>query len=602
MDMRRESDKGLAQHSHPSHALYRQFFENAPYGLFIAQPDKLGAIHFPLINDNASALMNAGMHCEYPDYATGLKFIIKAITAQAHDAHQAAPLEREDKLLLNGQEQRIRTRLTPIYDDTGTLSSIIGVIDDISLHRSREYLASMREAEFRTTAERMGTGIVRFDPDCRRIYANTYVALAYGMKLSELIGKRPSELPGGKSGEQYEASIREVFKTGHYVEYNHDIKTKAGNAICRIMLFPEWLPNGEVGSVLGIGQTDNDSTSKLKLLPDAKELEALAVKSSNVILCFSRNGRCTYLNNAADQLLQESGLLLQAASLQNSKHPFIAATHTAIQQLLETGEAPEKELAWVIADGRRFHYRVRYLPKRSVQGEIVSIFVIACQLDPSGSYTDPLKLNPAAQHEAGREAERRRIALEIHDELGQLLTALRFRLAMLRPQWEAGDRLLEKGMQEIMDIIDRGSQEVKRITTNARPLQFGMGLKTALTDLIGDFASHTGIDFGLKLEEQECSLDETRATAIFRIVQESITNIARHSGATKASLSLSRKQDHYHLEIADNGSGFDLSAQRQKSFGLTGIRERVMLLKGNFLIESMPGQGTSLHITVPAQG
>ncbi|HTH94961.1 MAG TPA: PAS domain-containing protein [Rhodocyclaceae bacterium] len=597
-----ESDS--AQHSQRMSMLYQKFFEYSPYGFFVAEPTPSGNLDFILLNRSATALLNNAVRLSHPDYATGLRSAMDAIAS--HTAQEQRPLffEHEDTLLLEGYEQHVKALLTPLYDESGALAQIIGFIDDVSLQKSREHMLALREAEFRLIAEHTKTGIVRFDTACRRIYVNPFVAQSYEHTAGMLIGKKPSEFPGGKAGEIYETHIREVLNSGQYKEYAHEIN--AGDAVkrCRIMLFPEWLPTGEVRSVLAIGQDMSEQQEKLQALQQgSQEFETFISRSPNVIMCFDSVGRCTYLNETAAHLFRELELLPPFAP-GHEAHPLVAETQSAVKNAIEYGEALEKELAWSSSTHRQYHYRIRYVPKFSAQGEIVSVFAIALDILPlvktdAGRPLDELAAQLAAQKEAARENERRRIALEIHDELGQLLTALRFRLALLRPQIDPGKSFIEKSIHEALDIIDQASREIRHITTNARPIMLNMGLHAALADLVDSFSSHTGIAFRLLLDEDELPLDEVGATVVFRIVQESVTNIVRHSGAQEAEISLARGPSHYHLKIADNGSGFDLSAPRRKSLGLVGIRERVMLLNGELSIQSTPGQGTVIHIAIP---
>lgn len=597
-------DSDAPEHSQRKSALYQKFFEYSPYGFFVAEPTPSGNLDFSLLNPSATALLGNQVQLKHTDYATGLRSAMNAIATQATADRRPLFFEHEDTLLLEGYEQHVKTLLTPLYDESGALAQIIGFIDDISLQKSREHLLALREAEFRLIAEHTKTGIVRFDTACRRTYVNPFVAQSYEHAAHMLIGKRPGEFPGGKAGESYEAHIREVLNTGQYKEYSHEIHVGDKITRCRIMLFPEWLPSGEVRSVLAIGQNTSDQQERLQPLQQGtQEFEALIGRSPNVIMSFNSTGRCTYLNETAAQLFQELGLLPPFAQEQET-HPLVAETQSAIRDAVAGGETLEKELAWSSPTHKQYHYRIRYVPKFSAQGEVVSIFAIALNILPfvrarSDEPSDELAVQLAAQKEAARENERRRIALEIHDELGQLLTALRFRLALLRPQIEPGKSAIEKSIHEALDIIDQANREIRHITTNARPVMLNMGLHAALTDLIGSFSSHTNIAFRLVLDEAELPFNESDATVVFRIVQESVTNIVRHSGAQKAEISLTRSLAHYHLKIADNGSGFDLSAPRRKSLGLVGIRERVMLLHGELSIQSTPGQGTAIHVAIP---
>jgi signal transduction histidine kinase len=126
-----------------------------------------------------------------------------------------------------------------------------------------------------------------------------------------------------------------------------------------------------------------------------------------------------------------------------------------------------------------------------------------------------------------------------------------------------------------------------------------MGIVSALEWLAEEFRDNTGIPCNLFVCEENIILDDQRATTIFRIAQESLTNISRHAQASQVEISLERKEQHYLLEVRDNGRGFDASVQKKKSFGLIGIRERTLMLGGEVAIFSVPGVGTTIKVSIP---
>lgn len=208
--------------------------------------------------------------------------------------------------------------------------------------------------------------------------------------------------------------------------------------------------------------------------------------------------------------------------------------------------------------------------------------------------------NLSAHLDQVREDERRRLAREIHDELGQKLTALRFEVAMLnsgldkaKPDWTQTTSSL---LKQIDDTID----SVRAIAADLRPAVLDLGLAAAVEWQLQELHRRTGIAYSLDIDREEISLDNNRATAIFRIVQESLTNIVRHAGASRIKLSLGMRGASLHLTVDDDGVGMDLGApQKARSFGIAGMRERVRLMDGTMRIDSRSGQGTMLKITIP---
>ena len=206
----------------------------------------------------------------------------------------------------------------------------------------------------------------------------------------------------------------------------------------------------------------------------------------------------------------------------------------------------------------------------------------------------------AAQNEATREAERKHIAREVHDELGQVLTALRMDLSLLRMHHGATDPTLTNKLVDMKGLVDRAIQGVRNVAMNLRPTALDMGLGPAIEWLCSDFTGHTGVACLFHVKDEHIELDEARAVVVFRIVQESLTNISRYAQASRVDVSLKRRNTELHLEVRDNGRGFDLAeAGTKKSFGLLGMRERALALGGQVQIASTPGQGTVIRVAIP---
>ncbi|WP_363161415.1 PAS domain S-box protein [Thiobacillus sp.] len=209
----------------------------------------------------------------------------------------------------------------------------------------------------------------------------------------------------------------------------------------------------------------------------------------------------------------------------------------------------------------------------------------------------------AAHHEKIREAERTHMAREIHDELGQYLTALRMDTAMLGIRFGEGNPELAKQAASMKQTIDTTIGVVRNLAASLRPGALDMGLVSAAEWLLSGFEGRTRIRCRLYAPEEHLDLDEERGTAAFRILQESLTNVARYAEASEVSVRIELVGGVLEMDIRDNGIGFDKAEVRvRKTFGLMGIRERALQFGGESRIESEPGAGTSLHIRIPCSG
>lgn len=207
----------------------------------------------------------------------------------------------------------------------------------------------------------------------------------------------------------------------------------------------------------------------------------------------------------------------------------------------------------------------------------------------------------AATLEDAREAERTRIARELHDELGQVLTALKMGIEDLAHRVSLRDEALDAQFQSAIERVDATIRDVRKIATELRPSVLDLGVLDAVEWLLQDFHSRTGIEYGLDLEAGEIVLKAEQATAIFRILQEALTNVSRHSSATKIDVCLALNNGAVTLEVRDNGKGFseDQLDDGSTALGILGMRERARGLGGEATVASHADGGTLVRARIP---
>jgi len=205
----------------------------------------------------------------------------------------------------------------------------------------------------------------------------------------------------------------------------------------------------------------------------------------------------------------------------------------------------------------------------------------------------------AARLQEIRAEERSHLALELHDEFGAALTALKLDLASLKAHLPAASEIAQQRIDSMSHLIDITSQSVSRMATMLRPpLLDDFGLVAAIEWQAQDFQARTGIECHPAAEDIELPAEET--IAVFRIFQECLTNVARHAEATKIEVSLKKQNGSIRLEIHDNGKGFpEEKISRPTSLGLLGIRERAYAFGGHVKIESGDGRGTTVNVEIP---
>jgi signal transduction histidine kinase len=207
----------------------------------------------------------------------------------------------------------------------------------------------------------------------------------------------------------------------------------------------------------------------------------------------------------------------------------------------------------------------------------------------------------AAHAESIKESERKRIAREIHDDLGQNLLALRIEVDLLASRTNKRHPHLHTRARWMLEQIDATIKSVRQIINDLRPNVLDLGLTAAVDWQIAEFRRRTGIACEVVSHNHDLHLSDRCATTLFRILQESLTNVSRHARATRVRVELAVDPVSISMTISDNGIGLaKAGGQKPGSFGLVGIEERVRILAGKCIITSGPNAGTTVHVSIPA--
>ena len=200
-----------------------------------------------------------------------------------------------------------------------------------------------------------------------------------------------------------------------------------------------------------------------------------------------------------------------------------------------------------------------------------------------------------------REEERTMIAREIHDELGQVLTVLKIQISLLSNKLNPDQVALKEKIDSLTSLIDKSVESVQKISSKLRPTILDeLGLNAAIEWQTEEFEKLTNIKCSLILEKEDLNLNTNKSTAIFRIFQEALTNIARHSKANLVNISLLIDQTNISLEITDNGIGISPEQIKDfKSLGIHGMQERAMIFGGQVSFDSFLGKGTKVKVEIP---
>lgn len=271
------------------------------------------------------------------------------------------------------------------------------------------------------------------------------------------------------------------------------------------------------------------------------------------------------------------------------------------------GESVEYEVELPYKDGGTRWVHISYLPDIDENNWVRGIVVMVVDLSEHQRIEDALRRSRKqfadlmARQDEIRDAERRHVAREVHDELGQLLTGMRMSLSALLLKGELKKSDVRQTAEQLHKMLDQTTNVVRRISISLRSTVVKHGLLPALEGLATDFFNMTGILCRLTVSGEPPLIDDHRAMSVFRIVQESLTNIARHAQAMTVSIHLSCSTTHLWLNVQDDGLGFDPEAARLNGngLGLFGMNERAAIAGGKLKINSSPGKGTQLELDLP---
>lgn len=508
----------------------------------------------------------------------------------------------------DGSRREYEFHVTVVPDSDPPQSLTLAL--DISGRKRAEMELQRREREFRTLVENTPDVIVRYDCECRRTYVNPAWERVNGIPARDVIGKSPQELSGRVKpvSADFERMLRRVMETGNSESMELNWRDEAGGQVYfELNAIPEFDSKGNAVSVLAVARD-------ISGIKDSQSLMAQFVASFPGFAYSFRmspdgHGSFPFASPGIEKIYG-----LKPADVKGDMAPLHALAHP--------DDAPRIEVA--LAESARtmapvhVEYRVcrpglperwtefRSSPVPAADGSIVwhGIMLDISERKQAEQALEESRIQLRGlitQCECAREEERRLIARDVHDELGQILTGLKMQIAVIALLFAADSEPLREHVKEAMTLMENAIGAVRQISTALRPVAMDMGVVAALEWQAGRFKTFTSIPCKLHFSEIGAELDENIAIAIFRIVQESLTNITRHAGASNVEISLQRETDSYVLKVCDDGNGFDMGLKKSNSFGLVGIRERALMLGGELLIISSPERGTEIVVRIPVE-
>jgi PAS domain S-box-containing protein len=498
----------------------------------------------------------------------------------------------------------------PERDEFGSVISILGVARDITSLQLAHHELQMKEALLRSLIDSIPDLIFFKDLESRYLGFNKAFAEYCARSEAQMVGKTDYDFAPRAVAEFYRQKDKEMLASGRSRNNDEWITYPNGRSV---LLDTRKTPlRGANGEVLGIIGVSRDITERRHmeeaLRRREQEFRTLAEHSPDMIVRYDRSCRHIYVNPA---YARNTGVFIRkarGASLETVWRRLLPCQEfrEKLEQVIATGRGDQILLEWMRPGGQITSHRMQMVAEHDEAGEVSGVLVIGHDITELKATERRLEKSRAQlrgmtrRREDAREEERKRIAREIHDELGQLLSVLRLNVTTLDYRFGEDNAELRLKAQKMVGTVDSAINVVRNLAAKLRPAALSAGIASALEWLVQEFGDNTELECLLHLPEGEVQLDEERATVVFRIAQESLTNIMRHASASRAIISLRCQDEFCELEVSDDGSGFDpAQIAGQNSFGIIGMRERALMLGGALHIDSSIGRGTVLKLRLP---
>ena len=465
--------------------------------------------------------------------------------------------------------------------------------------------------------ETAGFGVALLGEDGSILYFNRSLEELWGYSPSELLGKKIQLI--SSSGDQNDFShffSQSSSKLAETAKLEKSYQHKDGHTVWVSMtLIP--IHNKRDNNISYLCQFLD--ITKYKQLEDYFEQSRLLLRSviegvPDAVFVKDTQGRYIIVNSMGATLFGKSiEEIVGKSDYDLFSVEEVQRTNENDHRVMKSRESFVYELAMTINGITRVMLFTK-TPFFNQAGQVIGLVVVARDITEHQRASENLEHSRAelralsARVQSVREEERLRIAREIHDELGQVLTGLKLDLASFTKKIPESvnkmeNELLKQKSQEIITLINNAILTVRKISTELRPgLLDAVGLTAAIEWQAKEFESRTGIRCKLKLPSENIVLDQNRSIAVFRIFQEILTNVARHSQATEVNINIEKREAVLFLEARDNGRGIKANEfSNPKSLGLLGMRERALLLGGEVSIRGVQSKGTivTLRVSLP---
>ena len=505
-------------------------------------------------------------------------------------------------------------------DQEGTVTGLIGVITDITERKQAEAELRRSEENFRRSLDDSPLGVRIVTAEGETIYANRVILDFYGYDSIEELKTSPVEKRYTKESFAEYQIRQEKRKRGDYDPSEYDISIIRKNGEVRhLQVFrKEVLWNGARQSqvvyqdITARKEAEEALQKSTQLLDKTMSslLDAVFIIDADTVEIVDCNPAASAIfGYSRQEMLGQTTAFLHMN--QASMEEFRQHLNSDMEAAKDFMFLPEYRMKH--KDGKVFFSEHSVVPLKNKQGRRIGWVSVVRDI------TERKKAEEALLHsreqmrslsnrlQMAREEERTRIARKIHDEIGGLLTGLKIDLSLLlRTSLEMEDKTIKKslldGIEGMIKSIDVSVPEIRRLAMELRPVVLDeLGFVAAIEWHLHDFQKRTGINCQWISSVEYINLDINLSTALFRIFQEALTNVARHSEATEVRAYLRAGEESFVLEVEDNGKGFEKeNLLNSEALGFMGMKERAQMFEGSVTITGKPGMGTKVTINIPS--
>lgn len=589
---------------------WQRAFEQASRGVAIASADglalQINPAYAQMHGYRVDELIGQPLAVVLPDGARA-GWVEAVAQARANGRHRYESLHQHSDGHLFPVASELSTFLPGEGDEPGLLVELRD-LGGVSVERSEAYIA---RDFFRKTFVDASVGMMVTDGDGRYLRVNRAMCEFTGYAESELLRMRYGDLthPDDVTRENLAAQTP-VHSRYQSLQIEKRYRRKDGSeAWALAVVLRAFDDRGSLlyraGLVIDI---DKLKQAELDLRISEQRFRGVFENANTGMVVADQSGRIVHFNEAFSQMLGHDAEVLRQMHFADFYVPAERSAETPLAyEILRTPQDRYRiERRWIASDGRHVWVDLYISTIRDESGAVVNFIAVVGDITERkksalalGESKRKLRALAAYQEEL-LEQERKHIAGEVHDEMGQLMTALKMDLSLMRLRF--GENLQLLGMiDEMRSLVDRSINVVRQVASNLRPAVLDHGLAPAIEWLAADFSRRGTIRCRLDVSGNFV-LPELQSTAVFRVVQESLTNVTRHSQAREVVISLHSSGQQLQVVVRDDGIGFDTAAvDKGRGFGLFGMRERLLALGGRLRIASAPGQGTTVIIKLPLE-